>query len=190
MSLYESGDSSGTVSLSDLVDSKSVSMSKSELSINDISTLIVRGGWPNSIGKDIKIAMRQVAGYIKSIVKTEIKTIDGVERDEAKTLAVLKSLARHTATQATDAKTVSDVGSNHYTIHRNTLSDYLKVLRELYIIEDLPAWSPKLRSQTTIRTSNTRHFIDPAFAASLLNATPCDLLRDIETFGLLFEMIK
>lgn len=189
MSLYESKDSNGTVSLADLFDSKAFSMSKSELSISDISTLIVRGGWPNSIGKDIKIAMKQVAGYINSIVKTEIKTVDGVERDEAKTLAVLKSLARHTATQATDSKIVSDVEFNHYTIHRNTLSDYLNALRELYIIEDLSAWSPKLRSKTTIRTSNTRHFIDPAFAASLLNATPDDLLRDIETFGLLFESL-
>ena len=189
MSLYESTDSNGTVSLSDLFDSKSFNMAKSNLSINDISRLIVRGGWPNSIGKDIKVAMKQVAGYIQTIVKTEIKTIDGVERDEAKTLAVLKSLARHTSTQATDAKIVSDVESNHYSIHRNTLSDYLKVLRELYIIEDLPAWSPKLRSKTTIRTSNTRHFIDPAFAASLLGATPDDLLRDIETMGLLFESL-
>lgn len=189
MSLYESTDSNGSVSLSDLFDSKSFSMAKSNLSINDISRLIVRGGWPNSIDKDIKVAMKQVAGYIQAIVKTDIKTIDGVERDEAKTLAVLKSLARHTSTQATDAKIVSDVESNHYSIHRNTLSDYLKVLRELYIIEDLPAWSPKLRSKTTIRTSNTRHFIDPAFAASLLGATPDDLLRDIETMGLLFESL-
>lgn len=189
MSLYESKDSNGTVSLSELFDAKSFNMTKSNLSIHDLSKLIVRGGWPNSIGKDIKVAMKQVAGYIQTIVKTEIKTIDGVERDEAKTLAVLKSLARHTSTQATDAKIVSDVESNHSSIHRNTLSDYLKVLRELYITDDLPAWSPKLRSKTTIRTSNTRHFIDPAFAASLLGATPDDLLRDIETMGLLFESL-
>ena len=189
LSLYESKDSNGTVSLADLFDNKSFKMAKSSLTVKDISNVIVRGGWPNSIAKDLKIAMKQVSGYIQSIVKTEIKTIDGVERDEAKTLAVLKSLARHTSTQATDSIIVTDVESNHYSIHRNTLSDYLKVLRELYIIEDLPAWNPKLRSKTTIRTSNTRHFIDPAFAASLLNATPDDLLRDIETFGLLFESL-
>jgi len=189
MSLFESHDSNGAVSLTDLFDSKSFSMAKSDLTLGDLSRLIVRGGWPNSVEKDIRIAMKQVAGYIQAIVKTEIKTIDGVERDEAKTLAVLQSLARHTSTQATDAKIVADVESNHYSIHRNTLSDYLNVLRELYVIEDLPAWSPKLRSKTTIRTSNTRHFIDPAFAASLLHATPEGLMRDIETMGLLFESL-
>ena len=189
LSLFESQDSNGTVSLSQLFEGESLKMAKSDLSIHDIATIIVRGGWPGSIGKSLKIATRQVSGYIQNIIKTDIKTIDGVERDEAKTLAVLKSLARHTSTQATDQKIVEDVAANHYSIHRNTLSDYLSVLRELYIIEDLPAWSPKLRSKTTIRTSNTRHFIDPAFAASLLNASPKDLLEDVETFGLLFESL-
>lgn len=189
MSLYESMDSNGTVSLSNLFDSIPFEMAKSNLNLNDIASLLVRGGWPNSIGKDIKVAMKQVAGYIQAIVKTEIKTIDGVERNEGKTLAVLKSLARHTATQATEAKIVSDIESNHYSIHRNTLSNYLNALRELFIIEDLPSWSPKLRSKTTIRTSYTRHFIDPAFAAALMNATPYDLLNDIESFGLLFESL-
>ncbi len=189
MSLYESQDSNGEISLEDIFDSDRSISSKSPLNIKDIALLIIRGGWPSSIGKDIKIASKQISGYIQSIIKTEIKTIDGVERDEAKTLAVMKSLARHTATQANDAKIIADVETNHYSIHRNTLSDYLNALRELYIIEDLPAWSPKLRSKTTIRTSNTRHFIDPAFAAALLNANSEDLLRDFETFGLLFESL-
>lgn len=189
LSLYESNDSNGSISLQDLFNGISYKMAKSELSIKNIAEIIVRGGWPNSIDKDLKIASRQIAGYIDSIVKSEIKTIDGVERDEAKTLAVLKSLARHTSTQASDAKIISDVEVNHFSIHRNTLSDYLKVLRDLYVIEDLPAWSPKLRSKTTMRTANTRHFSDPAFAASLLNASPDDLLRDVETFGLLFESL-
>ncbi len=189
LSLYESEDSDGSVSLQELFDGKSFEMTKSELSIRDISEVIVRGGWPNSIGKDLKIASRQIAGYIDSIVKSEINTIDGVERNQAKTRAVLRSLARHTASLATDSKIVADVEANHFTIHRNTLSDYLKVLRDLYVVEDLPAWSPKLRSKTTIRTSNKRHFSDPAFAASLLDAAPEDLLRDIETFGLLFESL-
>ena len=189
LSLYESNDSTGSVSLEDLFNGENITGVKSKLSVREIAEVIVRGGWPNSIGKNLNIARRQVSGYIDRIVKTEIKTIDGVERDEAKTLAVLKSLARHTSTQATDISIVNDVEANHFSIHRNTLSDYLNVLRELYVIEDLPAWSPKLRSKTTIRTSNTRHFIDPAFAASLLNASTEDLLRDIETFGLLFESL-
>lgn len=189
LSLYESNDSNGSVSLQDLFNGNAFKMAKSDLSVRDISEIIVRGGWPNSIGKDLKIASRQIAGYIDSIVKSEINTVDGVERDEAKTRAVLKSLARHTASQASDNKIISDVEVNHFSIHRNTLSDYLKILRDLYVIEDLPAWSPKLRSKTTIRTSNTRHFSDPAFAASLLDASPEDLFRDIETFGLLFESL-
>lgn len=189
LSLYESNDSNGSVSLQDLFNGNAFKMAKSDLSVRDISEIIVRGGWPNSIGKDLKVASRQIAGYIDSIVKSEINTVDGVERDEAKTRAVLKSLARHTASQASDNKIISDVEVNHFSIHRNTLSDYLKILRDLYVIEDLPAWSPKLRSKTTIRTSNTRHFSDPAFAASLLDASPEDLFRDIETFGLLFESL-
>ena len=189
LSLYESNDSNGSVSLQDLFNGNAFKMAKSDLSVRDISEIIVRGGWPNSIGKDLKVASRQIAGYIDSIVKSEINTVDGVERNEAKTRAVLKSLARHTASQASDNKIISDVEVNHFSIHRNTLSDYLKILRDLYVIEDLPAWSPKLRSKTTIRTSNTRHFSDPAFAASLLDASPEDLFRDIETFGLLFESL-
>jgi uncharacterized protein len=189
LSLYESKDSSGDVSLQDLFNGKSFKVTKSNISVMDLSKIVVRGGWPNSIGKDLDIALRQVAGYVQSIVRTEISTIDGVERDEAKTLAVLRSLARHTATQASDSKIIADVEANHISIHRNTLSDYLRILRDLYVIEDLPAWSPKLRSKTAIRTSYTRHFIDPALAACLLDAKPHDLLRDVETFGFLFESL-
>ncbi|MDD3477359.1 MAG: DUF4143 domain-containing protein [Candidatus Izemoplasmatales bacterium] len=189
LSLYESQESNGSISLAEIFDGKSFTMIKSDLSVKEMAQLIVRGGWPGSIENELGVASRQVAGYIRNIIKTEIKTIDGVERDEAKTLAVLKSLARHTSTQATDKNIVDDVEANHYSIHRNTLSDYTKVLHELYIIEDLPAWSPKLRSKTAIRTSNTRHFMDPAFAASLLNASPEDLLHDMETFGFLFESL-
>ncbi len=189
MSLYESNDSNGSVRLSDLFDGKGFEMAQSQLSILDIATRIVRGGWPSSLDKNLAIARKQVAGYINTIAQSEIQTVDGVERDSAKTFAVLKSLARHTATQASDAVIIEDVAHNYASIHRNTFSDYLKALRDLYIIEDLPAWSPKLRSKTTIRTAHTRHFIDPAFAASLLDASPDDLMRDIETFGLLFESL-
>lgn len=187
MSLYESLDSNGEISLGDLFDGKEIEMSKSNITIEDIARLIVRGGWPNTIDEDIEVSMRQIAGYIKGIVEIEVKTLDGVERDSSKAYALLQSLARHTSTPATDTKVLKDIEMNNQSIHRNTLTDYVKAFRELYIIEDLKAWSPKLRSKTTIRTSNIRHFIDPAFAASLLNASPEDLLRDIRTFGLLFE---
>ncbi len=189
MSLYESRDSNGTVSLSGLFVNPTNVAAKSMLTIEDYARLIVRGGWPSTIGKSDTVIQRQVAGYCDAIVKSDISTVDGVSRDERKVTSLLRSYARHTATQTPKTTILKDVLQNNETMHINTLDSYVTALNRLYVLDDLPAWSPKLRSKTTVRTTDTRHFIDPAIAAYFLQAYPQTILNDMNTFGLLFESL-
>jgi predicted AAA+ superfamily ATPase len=186
MSLYESGDSNGTVSLSDLLQDKEIS-GKSSHSITDVAELMVGGGWPGSVGKSLSIKQRQVAGYCQSIVNTEISTADGVSRDSEKVFQVLRSYSRHISTQATIKTITGDVSQKFDSISRKTVGGYLEALQKIFVIEELPAWAPALRSKTSISTTSTRHFVDPAIAAYFLDANAEDLLNDLETMGLLFE---
>lgn len=188
LSLFESSDSNGMVSLGALFNNKELAEHViASLTLDDIAELVVKGGWPNTSKRDIKSAIIQNNSYIDLIANTEMETVDGKVRDDKKVLQLLKSLARHTSTAAADTTILADVLSNNETMHMNTLVEYIKVLRELYVIEDLPAWTPRLRSRATVRTKHVRHFTDPALAASLLNASPENLIYDVETFGLLFE---
>ena len=190
MTLYEQGKSTGDISFFNLFGNEKVDInSESKLSIDDLSVAIVTGGWPKSLGKSESIALKQIAGYSESIIKTEIKLIDGRKRDENKAYAILRSLARNTASQATNTKILADVTSKYENMHLNTLVDYIKTFKKIFVIEDLPAWSPFLRSKTTIRVSDTRHFVDPAIAAYFLGATSEDLKNDWKTFGNLFESL-
>lgn len=189
MSLFESLDSNGSVSLETIFQGKHDIQGISDIGIEDIAGLIVRGGWPGTIGKEPKVAARQVSSYCDIVSTVEIQTIDGKKRDEEKIRSVLRSLARHTSSTANEKTILDDISTRHSSVHRNTLSDYIKALKKLYIIDDLPAWSPKLRSKSTIRTSDKRHLIDPAISACLLNASKDDLLFDMNTFGLLFESL-
>ena len=176
MSLFESLESNGSVGLEDLFDGNNDVNGVSTLSIEDLAKLIIRGGWPGNLKKPLKVAIRSVKGYCDIIATSEIKTVDGIKRNEEITKSILRSLARHTSSTASDSTILSDVKVNNSSIHRNTLSDYLIALKKLFVIEDLKAWSPKLRSKTIIRTSNKRHLIDPAIAANMLNASPEDLI--------------
>lgn len=189
MSLYESQDSNGTVSLSDLLENSTNVAAKSDLMIEDYARLIVRGGWPSTIGKSNAVVQRQIAGYCDAIVKSDMSTIDGVSRDERKVSSLLRSYSRHTATQAPKTTIQKDILQNNEMMHINTLDSYINALNHLFVIDDVPAWSPWLRSKTSIRTADTRHFIDPAIAAYFLQAYPQTLLGDINTFGLLFESL-
>ena len=188
MSLFESGDSNGDVSISELLIGEDIA-SKSHHSIEDIAELIVGGGWPASVNKSIDVKQRQVAGYCNSIINTEISTADGIERDSEKVYQVLRSYSRHISTQVTIKTITSDVTKNFDSINRNTVGEYLEALRKIFVVEDLKSWSPKLRSKTVISQSPTRHFVDPAIAAYFLDANPKDLLNDLETMGLLFESL-
>ncbi len=189
MSLFESGDSNGAVSLSSLFENPQAIAVRSRMKIEDYAHLIVRGGWPGMIGNSEAVNQRQIAGYCDAIVKSDISTVDGVTRDERKVTAILRSYARHTASQASKTTIMKDLSSTDEHLHMNTLDSYLTALRRLFVLADLPAWSPKLRSKTAIRVSDTRHFVDPALAAYFLQATPRDLLFDPHTFGLLFESL-
>lgn len=188
MSLYESGDSNGEVSLSQLLKGEQIA-GKSPHSIEDIARLIVSGGWPASVGKSLEVKQRQVAGYCKSIVNTEISTGDGISRDSEKVSQFLRSYSRHISTQASIQTIVRDITQHFDSINRKTVGEYLEALQKIFVIEDLQAWSPKLRSKSTISTSPTRHFVDPAIAAYFLDAGPSDLLNDLESMGLLFESL-
>ena len=188
MSLFESGDSTGDVAISDLLKGKDIA-SQSPNTIEDIACFIVGGGWPASVGKSLEVKQRQVAGYCQSIVDTEISTADGISRDREKVNHVLRSYSRHISTQATVKTITGDVIKNFDSINRKTVGEYLEALKKIFVVEDLKAWSPKLRSKTVISTSPTRHFVDPAIAAYFLDANPQDLLNDLETMGLLFESL-
>ena len=188
LSLFESGESNGDVSLYDLLNGEDIG-SQSSHSIEDIANLIVGGGWPASVNRTQDVKQRQVAGYCRSIVNTEISTADGISRDSEKVFQVLRSYSRHISTQVTIKTITSDVTNNFDSINRRTVGDYLEALQKIFVIEDLKAWSPKLRSKTMISTSPTRHFVDPAIAAYFLDAKPLDLVNDLETMGLLFESL-
>ena len=190
MSLHESGNSTGEVSLRALFSSAGKINGQSELSIEDIAKVIVRGGWPSSAGMSYQIACKQVAGYCEMILESDINTVDGKKRDAQKMRAILRSVSRNISTSASNATILGDVSSSETGgMHINTLDDYLTALRKLYVIENLSAWSPKLRSKTTIRTAETRHMTDPAIAAYFLGANAKDIEFDPETFGLLFESL-
>jgi len=187
MSLYESGDSTGEAPLSEMFSGTEVS-GVSPHSIEDVAAIVVRGGWPNSIGKGSAVAYDHVEGYCEAILESEVRTADGTDRDGEKMRRLLRSLSRNTSTPATYTSILADIEKKESgAMHINTLRAYEKVLRDIYVTDDLPAWTPKLRSKSTIRTSVTRHLSDPAIAAYFLGASAEDLLRDTGTFGLLFE---
>ena len=189
MSLYETSHSNGAISLANLFDGEHNISSQSKLGLEEYIDLIIRGGWPNTIKKSLNIAIRQIKGYVDIVCKSDIREIDGVQRDEIKTKAILKSLSRHISTSAADTTILADLKENDISMDIDTLRDYINVLKKLYIIEDLPAWSTKLRSKSVIRLKNTRHFVDPAIGASLLNANKKNLLGDLNTLGFLFESL-
>ena len=189
MSLFESGDSTEEVSLSEMFSGKEVS-GISRLSLDDTAALIVRGGWPKTIGREPIVAYNHIKNYCETILRSEVKTADGVSRDSEKMRLVLRSISRNISTSAPDTTIMADLEKKDKGIfHINTLRAYEKALREIYVIDDMPAWTPKLRSRTTIRTSDTRHFTDPAVAAYFLGASAGDLMADANTFGLLFESL-
>lgn len=188
MSLFESGDSNGEVRISQLLHGNNVA-GKSTHTIENIANLIVGGGWPASVGRSLEVKQRQVAGYCKSIINTEINSADGISRNSEKVQHVLRSYSRNISSQASIQTITSDVTNNFESINRKTVSEYIDALKEIFVIEDLQAWSPRLRSKTVISTSPTRHFVDPAIAAYFLDANSEDLINDLETMGLLFESL-
>lgn len=187
MSLYESKDSSGEVSLRDLFEDKNIS-AINETSLKKIAFLICRGGWPKAIGLDEKPSLFQAIDYYKSVVSADISRVDSVKRDKEKAKRLLKSYARHVGSQSSLETIRQDMLVNQEdTFDQVTLYSYLDALRKMFVIEDSPAWNPNLRSKASIRTTDTRYFSDPSIATAALGIGPKDLLDDLKTMGFLFE---
>ena len=187
MSLFESGDSSGEVSLAELLEQKKISGSDNH-TIEDIAYEICRGGWPKAIGLTPEIALQQAIDYYEAVVSDDISRVDGKKRYIPRTQRLLRSYARNIASQATLETIRRDVLMNDAdTFDNNTLYSYLEALRKIFVIEDSPSWNPNLRSKSAIRTTDTRYFCDPSIASAALGIGPEDLVNDLNTMGLIFE---
>ena len=184
MSLYESEDSNGTVSLKDLFAGKSIAAT-SEKSLLDYAYFLCRGGWPKAIGMETDIALEQSYDYYDQLVKTDFaKAVNG-EYSQETLQRLLRSYARHLSTSATKALIRKDVGPD--TFSEKTFDRYYDALRKLFVIDDIPAWNPNIRSKARIQVSPTRQFCDPSIATAALGLGPQDLIDDLKTFGLFFE---
>ena len=187
MSLFESKDSTGQVSLMDLFNKKDISAVDNH-NIDEIAFLICRGGWPAALNHSKKIALKQAFDYYDAVVNDDISRVDRVKRDSERTKRILKSYARNVATQASLETIRSDIISNDVeTFDKEALYGYLNALKRIFVIEDSPAWNPNLRSKTAIRTSDTRYFVDPSIAVAALGLGPTDLVNNLELMGLIFE---
>ena len=183
MSLYESGESTGEVSFLDILEGKDIS-GVSKLSIEDLANIIVRGGWPASIGIKSEAKYRFAKEYVKSLVREEVK------KNPQKMLNVLRSLARNTSSPVTISTIKEDVKNNFDDdISRPTLIDYLNTLEQLYIIEDVNVTNLNFRSKYALRTKPKKYFVDPSIATAILEMKPNDLIQDLNTFGFLFETL-
>lgn len=190
MSLYESMESSGKISLGDLFSQPKKIFANNDLGIAELAFLICRGGWPSSIDMEQDVALDQTFDYLDAVVNVDISRVDDVRRDSERAKRLMKSYSRHQGTQTTYTVIRDDIAANDSDfLTEDTVYSYTNALRKIFVIEDMPAWNPNLRSKTAIRTSDTRYFVDPSIAAASLGVGPKDLLGDLNTMGLLFETL-
>jgi len=189
MSLFESLESNGAVSLRSLFDGNQDVEAFSDLSIEKIAYVICRGGWPASIKLQGAPALRMAMDYVDAVINNDVSQVDNVEKNPERVRMLLRSLARNIATSATYQTIKSDLESTDTTISDKTISSYMNALRRIFVVEDLPSWSPSLRSKTAIRTSAKRHFVDPSIATAVLRTNPDGILKDFQYFGFLFEAL-
>ena len=189
MSLWESGDSSGTVSLSALfAGDVPMGAPPATKTLDEIAFLACRGGWPYVSELKTNVALNVAFSYLNAVVKSDISRYDGVSRDETRARRLMRSYARLQGTQATAAVIKADLAANEpKSFGEATVCSYVNALKGIFAIEDMPAWCPNLRSKTPIRTSDTRYFTDPSIATAALGLAPEDLMNDLRTFGLIFE---
>lgn len=188
MSLYESGDSSGKVSLSGLFAGNGDIRGESSMNIDKLSFLICRGGWPKAIDEEEDVALQQAIDYFDAIVDVDISRVDNVERNKERTKRILRSYARSVGTPAKISSIAADISANEaVSISDMTITSYINALKKIFVLEDSSAWNPNLRSKTAIRTSDTRYFTDPSVCTAALELGPNDLVNDLNTMGFLFE---
>ena len=188
MSLFESEDSSGEVSLKKLFTTPEQIVGTSSLDLDDISYLICRGGWPRAVGMKEKPSLAQAEDYYKAIIKSDINRADGITKNSERVKRLMRSFARNQGSQASNTLFRDDMADNEVeTFSEDTVATYINALKKIFVVEDMPAWNPNLRSKTAIRTSDTRYYTDPSIAVAALGIGPKDLLNDLNTMGLLFE---
>ena len=188
MSLYESGESTGSISLSDLFEGKSFEVLQNEMDIDELAYLICRGGWPWATLIPKEVALDQAFDYVDSVVQKDIQRVDKIKRSPDRARLLLRSYARNISQQISYATIRKDMLANDAsTLDEDTVADYVKALKKLFVIEDLAAWNPNIRSKAAIRTSDTHHFVDPSIGTAALRLGPKDLINDLQSFGLFFE---
>lgn len=189
MSLWESGDSTGTVSLRALFDGAEPS-AICDMDLHRVAFLTCRGGWPRATLQKEEIALGRALDYYDAVVNIDIQRVDGVLRQPTRSAKLMRSYARLQGSQAPLSAICEDLKSTEgQSVDDRTVASYLNALKLIYVVEDMPAWNPNLRSKTAIRTSDTHYFIDPSIAVAALGLGPNDLMRDLNTFGFLFECL-
>ena len=184
MSLYESGESNGKVSLADLFEKKNIA-AESNLILEELAFVTCRGGWPFATFLEDKYALAQAKDYYTAVVHDDVSRVDGVRRD----VSVIEKLMRSYAREQGQAPSLSSIASDIGNVTPETVSSYLNALRRIFVIEDTPAWNPNLRSKTAIRTTETRYFVDPSIATAALGLSPQGLIDDLNYFGFVFETL-
>lgn len=191
MSLFESGDSSGEVSLKALFENPAAGIgSETNVGLEQIAYLVCRGGWPIAVTLPDDVALDPAKDYYSAVVNVDIREVDGVDRSVERAKRLMRSYARFQGTQTSIRQIVEDMnGGDPNVMEDKTVRNYLDVLRSMFVIEDMPAWNPNLKSKTAIRTADTRYFVDPSIATAAMGLGPGDLMNDLKAFGLLFETL-
>lgn len=189
MSLYESEDSNGTISLGSLFDYPEEISEISKVDIEEYARIIVRGGWPASIGVEYEVAEKRARDYVDAVINLDVSRVDNVEKHPNKVRALMRSIARNISTEASMSTLKRDLESDDESITLPTVSSYMNALNRIFVTEDLPAWNPALRSKTALRSNPKRHFSDPSIAAAVMGISAERLLHDFQTFGYLFESL-
>ena len=188
MTLFESRESNGSISLRELFEGKTDVFGESPLSIPDLATALCRGGWPNAVASGDK-SSKTARNYVDAVVNYDIRRVDAIERNPFRVRTLLRSYARNISTMAAITTIMDDVKANDTSISENTIYSYVNALRKIFLIEDIPAWKPSLRSKSAIRTSDKRQFVDPSIATAVMQADQGSILMDFEYFGFLFESL-
>lgn len=190
MSLYESGESTGEVSLQELFAAPEKISGTSSADIERLAFFICRGGWPQAIDMESELALDQAIDYYDGVVHSDINRADNINKNPERVKRLMRSFARMQGTQTPNSVIGEDIRVNDDgSINEETVGRYIGALKKIFVVEDMPAWNPNLRSKTAIRTSDTRYYTDPSIAAAALGLGPDDLLADLNTFGLLYETL-
>ena len=188
MSLFESGESNGGVSLDSLFTKSDNISAINDLSLEDVAYLCCRGGWPRSIFMEKEIALEQAFDYYDAVVNSDISRVDGVNRNSERAKKLMRSYARNIGSQANNETLKNDmINNDSFSLDTDTVLSYVNALKKIFVIEEVSSWNPNLRSKIAIRTSDTRYYTDPSIAVAALGIGPDDLINDLNTFGLVFE---